>query len=410
MENKCIFNRKYKEPNEKYICFSGTVFIKKGKYERIKNKEIKDVLDDKIISFVQNINRLIDELEKENGIYPSNLYLRLYVDETFSSSKKKDIKLLYKRMERSPKVQLIDYVCPNFKENNSDINHIGLFGTLTRFHAIFDDKSPNMELVCLIDVDNIYTEKYIKLMDNFKRSKKLVLCITTIIRMALYSYDVKKNNMFNFAWLSASLTIIKRHKMFNMGIWEKYIDNMYDQDDLLYIINNLDFKNNYLKEKTEIPTKHTSFNSMEFGIDEIWLNYVIKKVLTDNKERDKLKIYFLNSFNFSIFFQILLSMFRFNHEIKNVYLEKFVENYEILPKKDRTYRKMINDIRKFSNNKKKINKLGEIKKYIFNITSNKYYKKIYIKDNLRFTMNNFNKLLNMRNPENMNNFIIDISK
>lgn len=397
--NECKFYRFYKEPDEKYVCLS-TSFFYKDEYIKVKKQlEVYNATQIKIDSFKKNILRMIDKLE--NNEFPSNFYYRIYFDK--SISKVPDYKELIDRIKKHPKVQLIGYKCPTFKTANTFKNvHIDLFGTFMRFHAFFDDKSPNMLSVITVDADNTYTEKMVEIYKNFEKSDYLINGLMNLTSIGFHSNDYIENfDFFEYIYLIAGFIMLKKNKIFSMDIWDKYFNHMFEQYDLMYVYNYLDFKRlafgSVLKQEQLVTKSYYSFN---YGSDEIWINHVLKKILIDNNLKNKLTVYICKDFNLpflltrlsdNIKYNSIVNKEEFNLFLKDSKLKSFEDIEEIM---NNYIKSQKNKIKNRSNKYSNINNLFNIFK------NNKFTDRLYIQNNIKYIIFNYNDLLKKRGKDN----------
>ena len=369
----CSLKRYYKEPSEKYVCMTTSLFYKSEYFKVSKNLKPMNKTMNKVKSFITNIKSTIQQFI--DGVYPSNYYYRIYFDKTIY--KLKEYKQLLKIIMKNPKVQLIEFDCSNIKNinNSSKTAHIELFGTLMRFHAIFDDKSPNLETIICVDADNTYTPKFIEVTSDFIKSSKLVMGIMSITSIGFHSNDFTEFDMFNYYYLLAGGTMFKKDKIFTIQLWDKYFTNMFQQYDLMYVVNYLDFKRlaiNAVLGHNAIQTQ--SYYSFNYGLDEIWLNYVIKKILKDTGRQSALDCYLTRNINFKFVTKRILDLMKYNAKVNKKEYDLFVKE-------------------------SKIPELKEIKdhiKFYDTLKNNKYLDRIYIQNNIKYIIVNSKKLMKQR--------------
>ena len=373
---KCSFKRYYKEPSEKYVCMTTSLFFKSEYFKVSKNLKPMNKTMNKVKSFIKNIKNNIKQFI--NGVYPKNYYYRIYFDKTIY--KLKEYKELIKIIMKNPKVQLIEFDCSNIKNinNSTKVSHIELFGTLLRFHAIFDDKSPNLETIICVDADNTYSDKFIKVVSDFTKSDKLVRGIMSITSIGFHSNDFTEFDIFNYYYLLAGGTIFKKDKIFTIDLWNKYFTNMFNQYDLMYVVNYLDFKRlaiNAVLGHNEIKTQ--SYYSFNYGLDEIWLNFVIKKIYKDEVQKDLLECYLTKNYNFKFVTNRILSLMKYNSIVNKKEYNLFI--------KDSPFKKLP-DIKEIKNHMEFYNILKK----------NKYLDRIYIQNNIKYIIINCKDLIKKR--------------
>jgi len=397
-------NKYFIEPNNKYICFTTCLFNKKKYIRNIlnKNKYIqKNMSSNKENNFIENLIKINESLL--NGYYPDNFYLRLYYDKNILKIKK--YKELLNILKKNKKVQLIEY----------DINDIydPLIGTLIRFYTFFDQESKNLEYSICIDSDQFYNKKCIEVFKNFVKTKKLVYSISRLYYIPEHTNDYQESNdFFNFITLIANFIIVKKNKIFKIEYWEKYFNNIFKQNDLMYILNYNSFKkytlNSIVNKDIKEYVPYTSFN---YGIDELWINFVLKKILEINNAKNMLDIYlcdFTNLFknknyknkNISLlsidsgkFYKFLIRLklcFKYNNLVNYKIFKYFIKECTFL--KIKSYNQLIKYIDYIEYNFKNYNKesLKILLSFYKIIKKNKYLDMIYIDNNIKYIIYNYN--------------------
>jgi hypothetical protein len=379
---KCKFIKHFTEPKKKYNCLSGCLFYKEKYIKISRNLQPYNASKIKVDSFYKNLVKTATLMT--DGSYPKDFYYRLYYDKSVYKIEK--YKLLINNLKKNTKFQLIEFDFEDYQDSNH--THIDLFGTIMRFYTIFDQESKNMNYCIIVDTDNIYTEKFFEVFNDFKKSKNLVIGFNTISQLSFHSNDYQYNNdMYNHIYLLACAVIIKRNKIFNIDYWIKYVDNMFEQNDLMYIFNYIDFKrfgmNSILKKEGLKPQSYYSFN---YGFDEIWLNHVIKKILIDNKKINKIDVYICKDYNLKLILNRLRDLIKYNSIINKEEFELFLNNCLFLHKK--TYEELDKYMNIYENNK--------IIDLFTKLKDNKYMNRLYIQNNIKYIINNFDQLYNKR--------------
>jgi hypothetical protein len=400
----CELIKHYTEPTHKYICLSTSLFIQSKYIKAISNIRSttagnKNVTDAKLNLFYKNLLSIAKNLI--DGTYPKNYYLRIYYDSTLFNNVK--FTKMIKLFKTHPKIQLVEYSCNKYKSinnnNNSNI-HINLFGTLMRFYSIFDPESPNMKCCICIDADNTYTKQFINIISKFYKSDKLVYAINRINQISFHAddYITETPNMFNFTYLLAGAIAIKRNDIFNISYWNKYFDNMFMQNDLLYKYNYLDFKRFGINHVTDNNLNTNSYYSFHYGTDEIWINYVIKKILIDNNSQHLLDCYIVNDYSLQILLKLFNKMLLYNNNINPFQFNLFLSNCNFIPNKS------LNSLTKYilNTNKNEIHALFKL------IIDNPYFNNIYLPSNLKYIIINFNTLIRMRGKYSYNQLTYSI--
>ncbi len=394
----CKFIKHFEEPKEKYVCFSTVLFYKESYIKTTKNLEVIDVSEEKVRTFAQKLIKTL--IKFSDGTYPPNFYLRLYYDS--SVFKVKIYKKLFELMKNHKKIQLVEYRCEDFVTNKNV--HMDLFGTLTRFYSIFDPDSKNMEYCIIIDVDNDYGEAFLKVFDEFKKSEKLIYGVQKITQIPFHSNDFiygqndsknSKNNLFEFIYFIAFMIMVKRDPVFDIKYWNLYFDNMYNQNDLVYIYNYLDFKRFYFGSKLKFEDVPQSYSAFFYGTDEIWVNYVLKKILKDANQEDKLGCYFTKDFDLVLVMFKLKEFIEYAYERNRDQFNIFIKHCDFLGNmSERNYKNIMSLLEDLSDKKKKDN-FKKILNFMNQLKRNKFLNRIYIQSNIRFLINNF-ELLNKK--------------
>jgi hypothetical protein len=199
---------------------------------------------------------------------------------------------------------------------------------------------------------------------------------------------MKNNDFYNYIYLVACFIIIKKDKIFHKKYWDKYFTDMYEQNELMYIFNYIDFKkysNINILKKNDLPIE--SFYSFVYGADEIWLNYIIKKLLLYKKKINKLDVYIVNDYNLKVILFKLNDLFKYN-SLTNEQFTFFIKNCFFLKNKN------------YINLEQYINNLKEDKDIIsfFNeLKNNPYFNRLYIQNNIKYTICNIEFLMKKRN-------------
>jgi len=368
---KCSFKRKYIEPTKKYKCLSASLFIT-DKYIKLTYGNKRDVLDSKINLFIKNILQMAKDLLQKKSL--TDYYYRIYYHNSVLKNQK--LKKLKNFIEKHPKFQLIEYIC---SDNNLKDIHTNLFGTILRFHAIFDDESPNMTLVSLVDADNIITDNVLNEINKFIKSNDTILSFETLLDAPLYSYEY--TYLPDVYFRAGTTTIIKDKNIFNMKTWNKYVLNMFNDLNLLKELHYLDFKKYTLFPETE----EQSFITFEYGFDEILLNYILRKLIY--KHDLKLKVVRLLNYRYKTFFISRIKLFLDYNKKRNKI------NYDIFIKK--TNLKNLSNIKTTN-----FNSLIKVFKKHLNLM-----KKMYIQYGFIYFIDNYDKIKNKKFPNYSDYFI-----
>lgn len=323
----CQFTRYYKEPDNKYICMSMVLFLPE-KYQKLTYGKKRNVIEAKKAQFLKHIiynTRLI-----LSNYFPNNYYYRIYYDNSIDNDK--EFSRLINVLKNNPKFQIIKYQCPGAETKGGQ--HIGLFGTIIRFHPLFDKESPNISAVAIMDADNIYTKKWVDNMIKFMNDDKYnLMTYQGLLESPFYKSDMKNNNKIdeelNLVFFRAGMTIAKKNnEIFRYELWEKYFNEMYNQQDFMNQVRYLDFKKYaFFPESDE-----QSYYSFEYGMDEIFLNFLLKKLLKNRSLNLKIQNFVnvgFEKFFYNRFYEFILYNYKHNHKLCMNFIYKLGKNENI---------------------------------------------------------------------------------
>jgi len=385
----------FTEPGHKYNCFTACLFQKKKILKSVlsgKKYITQDLTKDRMDSFIKTLTKISDSLI--NGYYPDNFYLRLYYNNKIIKNKK--YKKLLNILKQNKKVQLIKYEVDDLFDP--------LIGSLIRFYTFFDDESTNIEYSISIDSEDFLNNKFIKLFDNFKKTNKLIYGISQLYYIPPHDNDYQTDNdFFNFIMLIANCIVVKKDKIFKREYWDKYFINMFEQNDLMYILNYNTFRNFSINSITKTKIKDINpYSLFEYGTDEIWINFLLKKILLLNNSKDmldvslpKTKYLFTNKIEvtYKTIYKIKL-YFTYNNSINNNVFKYFIKDCKFL--KIKSYNELI----KYVDNLKYISKNNNkdsiriLLLFYKNIKKNKYFNLIYMDNNIKYIINNYKYIYN----------------
>ena len=144
----------YTEPDMKYHLLSACLFLKE-KYIRTTHGSVNDVSIKKQELFSKCLEQ--NAKEYDNGVWGKHVRLRIYFDESIHKSKL--LNASFEKYVHHPFFQWVRYDIPSMKESTNPTFHIGLIGTIVRFHPLFI-RSSNITAVSIIDLDNKYKDKW----------------------------------------------------------------------------------------------------------------------------------------------------------------------------------------------------------------------------------------------------------
>ncbi len=179
----CNFKKFYKEPEEKYVCMSTVIFLPES-YIKLTYGNERNVRDKKQNMFIRNL--MITAKRLITGYYPKNYYLRIYFDESLTEVMDKWGRF-FKMAMKHPKIQLIKYNCPDYVVEKK--YHVELFGTMVRFHALFESQS-QIEMVCIVDADNIASKDWLRAVIDFQNSDYDIHTFQGFLEAPFYKADI----------------------------------------------------------------------------------------------------------------------------------------------------------------------------------------------------------------------------
>lgn len=380
MEKYCKMTKHYKEPKGRYNVYTVVFFLTKNAY---KNKEIY-------------FDGLKYNIEKFYQIFDKSFYFRLYYDKSIiekihDNDELNDftqiIKNFINNMKKNPRMQLVEYECPNFKINNY---HRGMFGTLIRFTPLLSNEKIKTVIISDIEKFAIHNVK---------------LC-----------YEYMINNNADLAWRTNGflpvhdLRIIHDDWIYacnfisNIKFDKKVLDIFFEhikyknKNFIKYLKHNISFLN--LDKFNKFDNLVNTENVYIYGIDEIFLNFYLKPNIQNYKvvllplarplklishhyrNNDKYNnITSEQKSNFNEFFSLLFpSMVNKNLSVKKNFLNINNNIFKI------TLKNYINFENNLTKNYKKI--IANKKKYNFtekaDILINEIYKKALVKKIIKY--------------------------
>jgi hypothetical protein len=318
MNSSCSIIKYYKEPIEKYVLLSTVLFIPE-KYLKLTYGKIRDERNKKQKLFMEKIILISEQLL--NNYFPSNYYYRIYFDDSVKINSL--WQNIFKILLKHPKIQLVKYNCPKFKNEN----HFKLFGTIMRFHPIFEKN--NTELICVVDADNQFSKDWISEIEKFRISNKLIHTFQGILEAPFYKMDWNINKKDNIDSIFFRAGMFSTKMKFDSKKWDELLNLKEINQSFRNILNYLDFKKyTFFKESEEL-----SFYNFEYGYDEILINFFFKYII-QIKLNDVLITPFYN-YNFEKLFRQRIELF-FNYSKR-----KYPTYFEIIIKKKSNIFKLI---------------------------------------------------------------------
>jgi len=292
----CTFNKEYKEPNNKYNIFSYSLFYI-SKYIHF----YKDFSSEQQKKFLYNLTLNIQNLER--GFFGNNWYIRIFYDKNlfkFKIGNKKPWYEFITKYKNCERVQFIEFKCQQFENKFVKESHLNLFGTFPRLYPIFE-QNDLLETVVLLDADNMITKDFFNEILEFKKTKYEYNSFCSNYEFIYYNkslesilvngfsgltegyksnqgkYDSKNNKGIDNDNYYLKCGMISFNVKIPIEIWNYILYQLKTFDDIkfAYLIDKLyDYHRQLMPEK-----KIKSYKDFEYGMDEIVLNYYIKKYM-----------------------------------------------------------------------------------------------------------------------------------
>jgi hypothetical protein len=279
-KNYCTFIKEYKEPVNKYNIFSYSLFYI-SKYIHF----YKDFSFEHQNKFLYNLTINIQNLER--GFLGNNWYIRIFYDKNlfkFKIGTKKPWYEFITKYKNCEHVQFIEFKCQQFENKFVKESHLNLFGTFPRLYPIFE-QNDLLETVVVLDADNMITNDFFNEILEFKKTKYAYNSFCSNYEFLYYRSDEEICNSKNNKAIDNDNYYLKCGMVsFNVKIpieiWNYifYQLKTFDNIKFAYLIDKLyDYHRQLMPEK-----KIKSYKDFEYGMDEIVLNYYIKKYMDDN--------------------------------------------------------------------------------------------------------------------------------
>ncbi|AYV80088.1 MAG: putative orfan [Gaeavirus sp.] len=285
LSNLFIKNKYYREPDKDYDIVSVTLFQLEISY---KNND----------SYYNGLSALVDNFKK---LFPSNTFLRLYIDETVlkpnfktdktnSYIKYKWIPLITK-IKNISYVQIIEYDYLLFKHKYSSVEfgHEGLFGTLLRFEPLFNlSENSKIRNVLILDID-LKLQHYEKRVQGYntflKSDNKFYFKCDSSSYLNLRFYCLKD---ITNTWLRITASTIgckiklpcQLYTDFLKTISNKLNNKIYPNTKLMNIYSS--YLDRFTAQIVE-NEKSVSYDSIaKYGIDELLMTVILDYIIQEN--------------------------------------------------------------------------------------------------------------------------------
>ena len=255
----------YTEPDMKYHLLSGCLFLKE-KYIKTTNGTVRD----ETIRKQELITKCIEKNAKEydKGVWGKNIRLRIYFDKSIHQSQR--LNASFEKYLHHPFFQWVRYDIPSMKGSSNQTFHMGLIGTIVRFHPLFV-RSSNVNAVSVIDLDNNYTDKWRETFDTFMKSKYDIHYISGPFSVPFYGCIIKgvtKENDPSILWCGALSFTSKC--VFPRSRWNNMLANIQSNS----ILGRIRFLDSF-KVSLYNNTSEMFMEDFEYGLDEILLNDMV---------------------------------------------------------------------------------------------------------------------------------------
>jgi hypothetical protein len=316
---KCNFIKEYIEPKEKYNIVSFSIFYME-KYTRHYKNYSKDISVKRQTAFLYNLVSNINNLE--NGFFGNNWYFRIYYDKSlfnFLINDKCPWIDFFNKYKDNKLIQFVQFNCDYFM-NKDFKSHINLFGTFARLYPLFE-KNDLLETIVVFDADNFITKKYFDEIILFKKSDYDYNSFCSKYETSFY----KDDNYYDPDNCYIRCGMLSVNKKLPEHLWNFILYQLKTYEDKKFadLINKLFIYHTTLMPKKKIKT----YKEFEYGMDEIVLNYYVKKFFINNNFKMRVVRYrpmimpIINTIISHIEFS-----YRKNRYIINNFLHKILKN------------------------------------------------------------------------------------
>ncbi len=221
--------------------------------------------------FYKYMNGLI-EWEKNIKEYLSSYEVKVIVYYDDSIKLNKELYSEFKEKTRTPLFELRYFNYPEFKSKVHK-GHLSTFGTLIRFLPLFED---NDSIVLIRDLDIKFqpNNNYQKLYDFLENDKYKMLFYKNYLTYEPSHIKVLPSNKYNEKFMANGIFKIK----WNIKLFNQFLND---------IKNPLSEPYKILEKVIATDKRKTLEQNIVYGIDEIFLNYVLLNNIT---KEDKIKI------------------------------------------------------------------------------------------------------------------------
>uniref|UniRef100_A0A6C0H4V6 Uncharacterized protein n=1 Tax=viral metagenome TaxID=1070528 RepID=A0A6C0H4V6_9ZZZZ len=344
------FEKMYKEEPNNYHLLSSCFFIKdkyiKTTYGKVRDESLKK--QKMIMNCIEEHAKKYDNGEWDN----KSVRLRVYYD---WSLEKSDLwKIIRDKYLHHPFFQWIKYEIAGKKDYNNPDIHIGLIGTIVRFHPLFT-KNEKIKVISIIDLDNMYTGEWKKEVDKFVDSSYNVMCFSSILNIPFYGSIIGgiSDDLPCGYWIAAGFLTCKVRLPYER--WNNMMEYVYSNS-ILYKLRFFDsFKYAIFKNEED-----RFFEDYEYGLDEIIINNIINYYIKIGKLR-MMVVLIRNRPNVSFFRKRILDFLEWNN-LKTARINNLLNIYKVKTfneLKNKIYKmETLKDLTKLLNKKETIDLLN----------------------------------------------------
>ena len=264
MDKFCSLKKYYKEPDKPYNLISTCFFLADNYYK------------DPIQKYFNGLKITIENFYLH---FDKSYYFRIYFDNSLLEKIHKNkivndsidkIKQLIDSYKKQERLQLVEYNCKDYKK---DKFHFGLFGTIVRFHPLFETGSKTKNII-LSDIEPVAIYD-IKILSEYSKNYPKV-------KLAWRTHPDKPQK----DWLYAGSFLSK--VKFEPDTLHKFFDDMkIDNSRVRKFLRKSEEK---LKKKDSIPGRNnyknadfSAMNNFIYGVDEAYLNFYLKPTFEEKK-------------------------------------------------------------------------------------------------------------------------------
>lgn len=265
----CEFKENFERPNGKYTLVSFSIFYSPNYMRHFYKGEAKNITVRRQLQFLYNLTLNITNLD--NGFIPKDWYYRIYYDRslfTFFHNGKKPWEEFFHAYKNHPRVQLVEFKCPDFMVDQD--HHINLFGTITRLRPIFE-VDDDLELIIVFDADNFITRDYVEEIERFKKSSYDYNTFCSRFELSFYKHERAEDCYLRTGMISTKVKL--KPYMWDFILYQVKI---FSDENFTKILENLQKSWEALNPEKKIK----SYKDFEYGMDEIILNHYVRKMFS----------------------------------------------------------------------------------------------------------------------------------